>query len=115
MNGNKGDAFEKVVDCMLNDKSQIWNIIELENLYTSYGGNLMSRAMLFEKILFRLVPDLLTLSSIGVASIFVFRSHASKHMKLVANTGDYIDSAVAEVAKFIIKECKELKRDQFNI
>ena len=105
-------AFVRVRNHMLNDKSQIWNTTELEGLYTSYGGTLLSRRLLVEKLSKELEPDLLVLSGVGVANILVFRNQAAKHMKIVCNNEDYTDQAIERLSKVIIRESKELKRDQ---
>lgn len=105
-------AFAEVIDSMIIDKTKIWNAIELEELYYSYGGTQMSRRLLIENLSNELEPDLLVLSGIGVASILVFRSKVSIHKKLVGNSEDVIDQAIERLAKVIIRETKEIKRDQ---
>ena len=105
------DAFEHVCVKIVNDKTRIWNAVELDELYKSCGG-LMSRQSLTEKISNRFGSDLLILSGVGVANIFVFRAQASKHMKLTANDEDDIDTAVERVARKIFKESQNLKREQ---
>ena len=111
--GSSSDgAFLEVVDCMIADKCRVWNAVELHELYNSHGGGLLSRRVLIQRLSDKLGPDLLILSGDGVANILVFRNQASKHMKLVANDEDDIDTAIGRVTKVIIRESTELKRDQ---
>ena len=106
------DAFLKVCDCMMAEKSRVWNAVELEELYRSHRGELLSRRLLVEKLSDELGPDLLILSGVGVANILLFKNQASKHMKLVVNNEDDIDTAIGRVAKAIVRESRQLKREQ---
>ncbi len=105
-------AYAKVIDNMVTDKTRIWNAVELEELYYSYGGTELSRRLLIAKLSNELEPDLLVLSGIGVASILVFRNQVSKYMKLVGNSENGIDQAIERLVKVVTRETKELKCDQ---
>ena len=106
------DAFQQVVDCMLRDTTHIWNSVEIEDLYKSHEGKVLSRRLLIQNLKEKLEPNLLILSGDGVASILIFRNQASKHMRLVDNEEDDIETALGRVAKTITKEAVHLKRDQ---
>ena len=73
-----------VVDLMLVDKLRIWNTIELEKTYNSYGGHSLPRKLLIQWLSDLLSLELIVLSGAGVSSILVFTNEASKHMKLVS-------------------------------
>ena len=108
--GSDDDAFCKVLHDMLASKSRMWNAVEIQELYKSHGGELLSRKLLTQRLSNKLGPDLLVLSCVGVANILVFRQQASKHMNLVVNNEDDID--VERVAEVIGKESRDLKRDE---
>ena len=93
----------------------MWNAVEIQELYKSHGGELLSRRLLTQRLSNKLGPDLLVLSCVGVANILVFRQQASKHVKLVVNNEDDIDTAVERVAKVIGKESRDLKRQLMTL
>lgn len=105
-------AYAKVKESITDDKTRIWNALELEELYHSHGGTLLSRRIMVEKLSNELEPDLLVLSGVGVANILVFRQQASKTMKLVNDQEDDIDQAIHRLSKVITRESRELKWDQ---
>ena len=83
------------------DLSQIWNSVELFQLYEDNGGNrLTTRKQLVKQLLHHVGEDLLVLSSPGVAHLIVFRSKTLGLLKLVPSD-DYceLDSAINSVGK----------------
>ena len=56
-NSSDDGAFLKVFDCMLADKSLVWNAVELEELYRSHGGQLLERRLLIEKLSDKLISS----------------------------------------------------------
>ena len=87
----------------MTDKSKVWNTVELEDAYNSYGGHLLSRKMLIKRLSDLLSPELLILSGAGVCSILVFRKEASKHMKLVSHDEDDVDTSNKSVNSCSLK------------
>ena len=77
--GSDDDAFCKVLHDMLANKSRMWNAVEIQELYKSHGGELLSRRLFTQRLSNKLGPDFLVLSCVGVANILVFRQQASKH------------------------------------
>ena len=55
----------KVIECMISDKSRIWNALELEELYQSHGGTFLSQKLLIEKLSNKMEPDFLILSGVA--------------------------------------------------
>ena len=43
-------AYAKVLDNMISDKTKIWNAVELEESYYSYGGTQMSHRLLIDNL-----------------------------------------------------------------
>ena len=104
-------AFVKVIDSMTSDKSKIWNAVELDEIYRSHGGTLLSHRPLVEKLSDELGSDLLVLSGVGVANILVFRNRASTHFKLVRDDEDDIDQAIHKLSNVVVKESEQLKQN----
>ena len=77
-----------LVGDMTEDKAHVWNSVEVEELYVSYGGYRSTRRHLIEQLSDHFGTDLLVLSGNGVASLLVFRSKASRLMKLVDDDCD---------------------------
>ena len=92
--GSDDDAFCKVMHAMLANKSRMWNAVEIQELFRSHGGELLSQRLLTQRLSNKLGLNLLVLSCVGVANILVFIQQASKHMRLVVNNEDDIDTAV---------------------
>jgi hypothetical protein len=89
---------------MREHKSRMWNSVELHKLYV-YGGTL-SRRFLVRSVEQALSPDLLVLSSPGVASILVFRSNASEHLRIEDDAqNDCLSESINCLAAVIKSEC----------
>ena len=67
------DAYSKIVDTMFHDKMRIWNAVEIEELYKSNGGKLLSCKLLVQKLSQQFEADLLILSFCRTSNILVFR------------------------------------------
>ena len=107
------EAFNHVTNRILEDKTKIWNSVLIEELYKSYGGTELSRRALIDK-LSETIPDILILSGNGIASIVIFKKHATIELKTAfidKNDDDELHSAVRKVAKQINSECSKLKWD----
>ena len=76
-----------LVGDMTEDKAHVWNSVEVEELYVSYGGYRSTRRHLIEQLSDHFGTDLV-MSGNGVASLLVFRSKASRLMKLVDDDCD---------------------------
>ena len=68
------DALDTVIASMADDKSKIWNSIELAQFYFDYGRSVLTRRNLTSALCDHFGTDLLlVLSSLGVANLLVFR------------------------------------------
>jgi len=106
------EAFNRVIHDLNEDRTRIWNSIELHEQYIAHGGEPLMRRNLMSKLSDHFGHDILVLSGAGVASILSFRSKASSVLKLVGNDEDDDDAAVSKVAKLIAAETKTLKHDK---
>ena len=106
------EAFNRVIHDLNEDRTRIWNSIELHEQYLAHGGESLTRRNLMSKLSEHFGHDILVLSGAGVASILSFRSKASSVLKLVANDEDGNDAAILQVAKLIAAETKTLKHDK---
>ena len=98
-------AFECLHNILIQDKTKIWNSVELFNIYKSEGGDRLSRRKLLENLCGRIGDDLLVLTANGVASLIVFKSKAPGLLKLMNDTEDSdITTAVKHVGRQIIRE-----------
>ena len=79
-------------------------------IHVSSGGNKLTRRFLLQKLFDLFGPDLLILSSPGIASIAVLRSAASCALKVV-DDGENDNVLVEKVAKQIAQESKNLPRE----
>ena len=58
------------------------------------------------------MPDLLELSGKGIANILIFRHQATSQLKILETEyGSDTDSSITKLAKKIVDECSEIKRD----
>ena len=69
-------AFLQVVEEMERDKGHIWNSVELLDIYTSLGGDRLSRRHLVDCVTKYFEANLIMVSGNGYASLFVFKGHA---------------------------------------
>ena len=98
---------------MLEDKSRVWNSIEIFDIYSSEGGVKMTRRRFIECLSTRFGEDLLVLSASGVASIIVFKSKAPSLLRVVNDYDDSeIDAAIKLMAKRIIKDVSDCTLDK---
>jgi hypothetical protein len=111
-------AFELVVAILRNDTGKSWNSIDLQffflhQAYVNEGGSKLSRRGLVEKLKETFGQDLLVLSSPGIASIIIFRSAASKTLRLVNDDEeDERDIVLSKVGKLIRKEVRAIQIDR---
>jgi len=105
-------AFEQLVIDLDLDKSQIWNSVELYDLYMSYDGHILTKRNCIEQLGEHFGDDLLVLSGEGVANILVFKSQASKQLRIMDEYADDID--LKHISKDIIHEANQHK-DIYNL
>ena len=92
------EAFTRVVNYVAENRSRIWNSVELHKQYTLYQGEYLTRRTLLNKLSEHFGPALLVLSGTGVAIIVTLKSKASNVLKLVSDEEDDHDAAILKVA-----------------
>ena len=109
--------FQSVVQMLNDDKSRIWNSVELFEHYTNFGGVKHSHRSLISHLQEAFGDDLLVLSSPGIANVIVFRSCASETLRLVNNEDDDIEAVAADASKRICQDVKDIDIDKehYNI
>jgi len=80
--------------------------VKLHKQYEDFGAKVLSRCLLVNYLRDTLHPDLLVLSSPGLASIVMFRSKASTTFRIVNDADDDGNSqAVSSLGSKIRNEC----------
>ena len=103
-------AILQVVEEMEREKGHIWNSVKLLDIYTSFGGDRLSRRHLVDCV--TKYFDLIILSGNGYASLFVFKGHALINiLKAVEDTDDETVE-MKHIVKCIIQDAKKLKSDK---
>ena len=87
------EAFQKVCQTLNSQKSRFWTSLEIEELYSSYGGEQLDRRTLVDHLDDHFKGDLIVLSSKGMFNILAFKNEAAKHMKLNRSDGGERDEA----------------------
>lgn len=109
-------AFEAVTSELRADQRRVWSSVEVHASYISFGGSMLSRGLLVNKIADLFGKDLLVLSSPGLANILMFRTTASSMLRIEELDED--DKSIEVVSKRILTECKEIKeswsKDSYN-
>ena len=104
-------ALEELLSQMSLDFTRIWNSAELYTLYSELGGTLISRHFLIKSVHEYFHPNLLVLTSPGVASILVFRGKAADHVRIIDDAEDDCNAkAISKVAKKIKVEYARISK-----
>ncbi|KAL8588411.1 hypothetical protein ACOMHN_029580 [Nucella lapillus] len=85
-----------LVSVMQSNKTRVWNSVEVHEQYIQ-------------------LPDLIILSSPGVASILVFRSCASDQLRIVDDEEDCNGRAISCLASTIRAECPQPERQSYPV
>jgi len=99
-------AVEELIKQLNQDPSRIWNSVELYKQYEDFSGKVLSRRLLINYRRDTLHPDLLVLSSPGMASVVMFRSKASTTLCIANDADDDCNSqTVSSLGSKIRNEC----------
>ena len=105
----KRDFFLKFKD--LDERSRIWNSVELYNLYTLNNDNVVVDCRTFIKNLLNSFGGaLVSFHARGYAKLLCFNDHARGVLKM-AKEGDASDDGIENLGRAINAECKEIKFD----
>ena len=95
------DAMKQVIECMMRNRSKLWNSVELHSLYSDLGGKL-ARHDMFSKLTDCISKDVTVINVDGCATIVGFRAHIGQILnvvKVVDKDGSAIDSVVRQIRK----------------
>lgn len=81
-------ALDNLVKQTVANKERFWNRVDQYNLYGELRGIQHSRRSLLKTVSKKLYPELIVLSSPGVASILVFLGKAANQLHIVDDTED---------------------------
>ena len=106
-------ALESVFDILSNDRSRMWNSVELFESYIDFGGDkTLCRKTLVSKLQVRIRNDLLVLSSPGIASIIALRSFAAQTLRLINDEEDEVEMIATRANKQIVHEVTSINMDK---
>ena len=104
------DALDTVITTMAEDKSKIWNSVELAQLYFDYGS-VLTRRNITTALCDHFGTDLLVLTSPGVANLLVFRQTCK--LGIVDADEDRCD--VKRLVYDICNETKKADMDYYDL
>ena len=102
-------AFDKLVDNIISNKSNIWTSSEVHENYLLHGGKGRRKAV-FAKLQKHFDDKLVVFSAPGLSSHLVFHDTIPNVFKLVDDNDD--DGLIQNISKAIHRECKNLLHDQ---
>ena len=103
-------AFENLCGGIQNQKSRVWNSVELFKHYTSEGGEMLTRRRLLHFLKERFGDDLIILTATGISSIVLFRSNAPALLNITSEQDDDdIGIHIKKVAQQIQRDCNGLE------
>ncbi len=105
-------ALQALIKVLNEDKSQIWNSVDLHTLYIENGGSGLSRRLLVTQLIEHFNGSLLALSSPGIATILAFQRGAAKALHIVPDQEDWShqedDDTAITIGKLKKKICQEI-------
>ena len=106
------EGLHHITSLMSDDKSRIWNSVDLFSEYQEHHGSLASRKQLIEKLRNHFGDELIVLSCPGYARVIAFQSGAAATLKMVRDDDDDISANISKLAKEIKTDCKEMTCDK---
>ena len=102
-------TIELLAQHLRGQRSQVWNSVQLMDLYFELGGKPIRRSTLFSSICEQ-DEDLVVLSSPGYRSLIFFCDNTVATLKMTKDDkeDDNLEAALDVVAKRIKKECSEI-------
>ena len=116
---SKDDYSDFVVDTALlqtfkvlkQDRTNVWNTVEIMDVYQQKGGTRFSRGTLLEKVESQFVDDIFSFHSPGIATLVLFKNIVANTMKIVNAEDDDEESTLNKFGKEIAQELKAVKRE----
>lgn len=106
------DALMDVIRYMNQDRSRIWNSVELFSLYSDLGGKLARRDM-FSNLTDCMSKDIIVVRIDGCATIVGFRESVAKILKVV-RVDDTDEGSIATMVRQIKREARTVKYNSAN-
>ena len=100
--------FDKLVEDIISNKSNIWTPSEVHENYLLHGGKGCRKAV-FAKLKKHFDDKLVAFSTPGLSSLLVFRDTIPSVFKLVDDNDD--DGMIQNISKAIHRECTNLVHD----
>ncbi len=106
-------ALQQIIDLLCEDRTKLWNSVELFQIYKEKSGIDLNRSQLITKLSEHFDHELLILSSPGYAKIIVFQNQAVSTLNMVKDESDSdIENSIKLVARQISRECKDIHLDE---
>ena len=102
-------AFDKLVDDIISNKSNIWTSSKVHENYLLHSGKGCRKAV-FAKLQKHFDNKLVVFSAPGLSSLLVFHDTVPSVFKLVDNND--ADGMIQNISKAIHRECKNLVHDK---
>ena len=104
-----GKALNDVIRIVSEDKTRIWNSIEVFKEYVDHFGTDLTRRRLVSELERHFKGELLVFSSPGVACILTFRGCATHKLNVIKDEDDNIVQGAKEIiSRHIANECKQM-------
>ena len=92
-------------------RTQIWNTVEIMDVYEQKGGANLSRRTLLEKVESHFGDEILSFHSPGIAALVVFKNSVANTLKIVNAEDEDEDVTLKKLGKEIAQELKAVKRE----
>lgn len=113
------DYSDSVVDTALlqtfevleQDRTKVWNTVEIMDVYEQKGGTRLSRRTLLEEVESQFVDDILSFHSPGIATLVLFRNSVANTLNIVNAEDEDEEVTLKKLGKEIAQELKAVKRE----
>ena len=113
------DYSDSVVDTALlqtfevleQDRTKVWNTVEIMDVYEQKGGTCLSRRTLVEKVESQFVDDILSFHSPGIATLVLLRNSVANTLTIVNAEDEDEEVTLKKLGKQIAQELKAVKRE----
>ena len=80
---NEDRSFSETCKVINENRLNIWNSLEIEEVYVGAGGQNLSHRNLFQKVMAHFGDEVVSLHSTGIATLLVFRNHVAKTLLML--------------------------------
>jgi hypothetical protein len=104
-------ALLQTFEVLEQDRTKVWNTVEIMDVYEQKGGTRLSRRTLVEKVESQFGDDILSFHSPGIATLVVFRNSVADTLKIVNAEDEDEEVTLKKLGKEIAQELKAVKRE----